>query len=491
MRDNDLYNVFSEIEPDNALKSRIEDRIEGKKMKKSTIKKTGRTAVLAAALVAALSVSAFAMTPAGQEKISSILAYFQNDNAVEMTSLEELAKYNEEIGASFSKDGCTLTLDNVAADDNYVHVFYTITSDSKPFYEGDDPKAAMYSDDVNNMRMDIHCMINGKPAGMGANHNTYDGYFADSHTYKAAEKYNIALQNIPDNFKVELFASLMDEGYKASPVFEKLYSGKGKEITAEEKADLWYVSADVDKSKVKVESVTREINVKLPWSGVTVEKAVFSPFGSQLVVSTEAGSGEDSALRSDMMAVFDENGKAVDMLNTDLSSGADGSSRNAIEILKADKNIKQLKFVPLKFNEHGDCPQMNYQVGQYPINCKVNDYGSVVVTDIRISDGKIEIDYYKDGYVMYDPGFLLLDDNGNNAEPGGKLGCVRYTDVHYDTNSYTARYEYDKFDDNGKPVPADESVSAESLKKSFTTLGIFDQSYVELDFGSAVTVDLK
>lgn len=491
MRDNNLYNVFSKIEPDDALKDRITDRIEGKEMKKSTIKKTGRTAALAAALVAALSVSAFAMTPAGQEKISSILAYFQNDNATEMTSLEELAKYNEEIGASFSKDGYTLTLDNVAADDNYVHVFYTIKSDGEPFYEGDDFKAALYSDAMN-MRMDTQCVINGNLAGFGTNHNVRDGYFVDSHTYKAAEKYNIASITIPDNFKVELFAECNDRNEKeTSAAFNKLYRNKYPEITDEDKTAIWYVSADVDKSKVKVESVTREINTKLPWSGVTVEKAVFSPFGSQLVVSTEAGSGEDSALRSDMMAIFDENDKAIDILNTDLCSSSDGASRNALEILKADKNTKQLKFVPLKFNEHGDCPQTNYSVGQYPITHKMSDYGNIVVTDIRISDGKIEIDYYKDGYVMYDPGFLLLDDNGNNAEPGGKLGCVLYTDVHYDTNSYTARFVYDKLDENGKPVPADESVSAENLKKSFTTLGMVDQSYIELDFESAVMVDLK
>lgn len=482
MHREDLEKVFSRIEPDNALKNRIMDRIEENEMKKSTRKKAIKIAVSAACIAVVGITTAFA---AGNI-VENLIPYFQSDQAVEFTNMESLAMYNEEIGASVSKDGYTLTLDNVAADDNYVHVFYTVKSD-EPFYEGDNPEnGAIIANDAYKSLW-IECMIDGKLAGMQSNHNKYDSYFVDPYTYKAAYKYNVSMMNLPDKFTVELFA---DRYKDENPVTTSLVK-ENRGLTDEEKAAVWYVSADVDKSKVKVESVTREINTKLPWSGVTVEKAVFSPFGSQLVVSTEASSNPDSVLRSDLMAVFDENGKGIDILNTDLRSSSDGSSRNALEILKADKNTKQLKFVPLKFNEHGDCPQTNYPVGQYPITHKMSDYGNIVVTDIRISDGKIEIDYYKDGYVMYDPCFLLLDDNGNNAEPGGKLGCVLYTDVHYDTNSYTARFVYDKLDENGKPVPADESVSAENLKKSFTTLGMVDQSYIELDFDNAVTVDLK
>ena len=118
-------------------------------------------------------------------------------------------------------------------------------------------------------------------------------------------------------------------------------------------------------------------------------------------------------------------------------------------------------------------------------------YGSVVVTDVRFSDGVIAIDYYKDGFILYDPGFQLTNDAGENAEPGGKLGCVLYTDVHHETNSYTARYVYDAFDEDGNRIPADESVSAEALKANFTTLGVCDNNDVTLDFDNMVVVDLK
>lgn len=289
MHDENLHDMFSKITPDNSLQDRIMDRIEGQEMKKSTIKKTGRTAMVAAALIAALATSAFAMTPTGQETISSIIAYFQNDHATEMTSMEELAKYNEEIGKSFSKDGYTITLDNVAADDNFVHVFYTIKSDSVPFYEGDTPKASMYSDAVRGPQMNVDIAINGEIAGWNANHNTVDGYFVDNYTYKSAAKYNVAGMDIPDIFKVELFGEVVQPDGELSETYLKLFKMDGyAEMTEEDKASLWYVAADVDKAKVKVESVTKDINAKLTWVNGTLEKAVFSPFGNQLVISTEA-----------------------------------------------------------------------------------------------------------------------------------------------------------------------------------------------------------
>lgn len=492
MHDENLHDMFSKITPDNSLQDRIMDRIEGQEMKKSTIKKTGRTVMVAAALIAALATSAFAMTPTGQETISSIIAYFQNDHATEMTSMEELAKYNEEIGKSFSKDGYTLTLDNVAADDNFVHVFYTIKSDSVPFYEGDTPKASMYSDAVRGPQMNVDIAINGEMAGWNANHNTVDGYFVDNYTYKSAAKYNVAGMDIPDIFKVELFGEVVQPDGELSETYLKLFKMDGyAEMTEEDKASLWYVAADVDKAKVKVESVTKDINAKLTWVNGTLEKAVFSPFGNQLVISTEASADSDAALRADLFALFDENGTSLDIINTDLRGGMDGSSRNSLEFLKADKDTSKLKLVPLKFNEHGDANVPELPVGTYPLTYKVNNYGSVVVTDIRFKDGEIDIDYYKDGFVMYDPGFDLMDVNGERVEPGGKLGCVLYHDVHYDTNSYTARYVYDACDDKGNPIPMGEECKAENLKNAVKSLGVVEQMYVELDYDNALEVSLK
>lgn len=498
MKEYELKNAMNEIEISDEMQNRIlarcqrtTNRKDETVMGKIRMKRIPAVAAVLAVVTTITAMSVFALSPAGQEFINSIVAYFQNDKATEVTSIEEFNRYNKEIGKSVTKDGITLTLDNVAADDNFIHVFYTIKSENEPFYEGDYSDAAIYDGDVN-MPVDGLCLIDGTVANF-ANHNTKDGYFVDNYTYKTVEKYNISSKEIPDNFKVELFADIIEKDgeYIASSALNKLYNDAYDTITDAEKAEMLYISVNVDKTAVRVKTVNREINTILPWLGATVEKAVFSPFGNQLVISTPPGNTDNPTAVRSGFALYDENGICLDILNTDLVASVDGSSINSFEFLKADVNTKQLKFVPLKFEEHGDMSAQQQKIGTYPLVYKTSDYGSVVVTDIRISDGKVEIDYYLDGFTFADPGFVLLDNSGKNAEPGGKLGCTLYTDVHHDTNSYTARYVYEKYDEAGKPVPPDESVSAESIAKTFTTLGVWEQSYVVLDFDNAVTVDLK
>ena len=456
-----------------------------------------KTALIAAAITVIASAAAFAASPAGQEAISSIMAYFQNEQSKEITSLEELAKFNEEIGASVTKDGITLTLDNVAADDNFVHVFYTITSDT-PFYEGDD----QYSNEVWDKLLWTECVINGNVAGFG-NNNSSDGYFADEYTYKAMRKYNVSTEGIPDNFKVELFGETNSSFKTALPddsPFNLIWKDIASEITDEQKASVWYVCADVDKSAAEVETASRDIGVTLD-SGIILDKAVFSPFGNQIIVRTEANgdTDEDSTdylLRAvDDFALFDENGTCLDMLNAGASMAADGSSLNSFEFLKADANTKKLKIVPTHYVE----PESDKRAAKttvkladitYPFAVD-SEHGKTVITDVRVYDGRVEVDYYIDGYVKYGPYFELLNDNGENAEPGGKFGCLLNTEVHHDTNSYTDVFSYDAHDDNGNRIPMDDSVSAGAIKKNFTALEVTTVNGYVLDEDKAVTVELR
>ena len=118
MHREDLEKMFSRIEPDDALKNRIIDRMEDNSMKKST-KRSLKGIMSVAACVAVIGIStAFAA--------GSVISYFQSDKAIDITSMEALAEYNEEVGVTVSNFGYTLTLDNIATDDNFMHVFYTL-----------------------------------------------------------------------------------------------------------------------------------------------------------------------------------------------------------------------------------------------------------------------------------------------------------------------------------------------------------------------------
>lgn len=92
------------------------------------------------------------------------------------------------------------------------------------------------------------------------------------------EKYNVSGYNIPNKFSLELFAfiSKADTSEENYPVaFTKLFNGQYDGITDNDKNAVWYISTDIDKSKVKVNSTTKDINLKLPNSDATVEKPYF------------------------------------------------------------------------------------------------------------------------------------------------------------------------------------------------------------------------
>lgn len=474
------------IDPSN-IKNRVKhtlnsDLLERRMYMKYKIQKI---AAIAASFAVVSAASAFAVTPTGQAAIENIISYFQDKRAVELTSYEELSKYNEEIGVSASNLGYTLTLDNVAADDNFIHVFFTLTSDEMPFYENGN------TDKILGLARDFweECKINGQSADI-YNHNDYEGYFTDDHTYKGVNKYNVASMNIPDNFKLD-FSLILDA---KSPGDD---------------SNTISVSADIDKSKIKVATITKEVNQPLWDSNNVIEKIIFSPFGNQFIIKTDMSKNqyEDDlasiAPSCGGFALFDENGTSLDILNTDLSGVApDGVSRNSFEFLKAGTDTKTLSFVPVKYEindpaykqDSGDTT-IKQKIGSYPLVFEVSDVGKVIVTDVRISDGLIEIDYYYDGYVIADAEFGILDDRGNNVYPESNdknkdIRCLYDIDIDHKNSSYTAKYQYYCYDENDRMIPADEA-NSDFLTQKFTTLSLSSEAFVQLDYDNAITVDIK
>lgn len=71
--------------------------------------------------------------------------------------------------------------------------------------------------------------------------------------------------NIPNKFNLELFAfiSKADTSEENFPVaFTKLLNGQYDGITDDDKNSVWYISTDIDKSKVKVSSITKDLKFK-------------------------------------------------------------------------------------------------------------------------------------------------------------------------------------------------------------------------------------
>ncbi len=458
-------------------------------------RKVLKTSLIAAAAAVLSVTTALAATSVGRETLGNIISYFSSDKAVEMTSLEELSRYNETIGASDTRHGYTLTLDNVACDDNYLHIFYTIKSDKKLV---EDMETQTPTEDS----MWVETLLDGKML-IGGNHTQFDSYPVDCYTVKYAEKLNVAAMDIPDSFNIELFGIKKSSDDEMGAAVENLFSrnkntGGEFTFTDEDRANIPCVSADIDKSAVRVNTVTKELDYEFEYkdsdggsSTAVIKKIVFSPFADQFVIEDENGGG--AAMTVSSCAMTDDKGNYLDILNTGLIGGREGEKCvNAFEFLKGSPDMKSFTLIPVTLKESNEQPRLITQkVGEaLPMVFEESEYGKVVITDIRISDGEIDIDYYKDGFVMYDPCFVLLDENGDNAEPGGKLGCTLYTDVHYDTNSYTARYVYEKYDGNGQRMKINDSVKKEALENSFKNIGIYVSAEIALEFDKAITVSL-
>ena len=437
-----------------------------------------RHKILKASLIAACAAvictaAAFAASPAGREAIGNIISYFQNDKVNEITDTEELAKYSAQIGESVTKDGITLTLDNAAVDDNYLHVFCTLTSD-EPFYEGSEPIGHnAYAKAYEKMWVEVR--INGQhDVSVAGNHSSTQGYFADRYTFKTVYKYNISASELPDTIKVEVLADKHDS---ENPI--NLTELQNRALTDEEKSRIWYVSADIDRKAAKEATVIAKTNINIPDTDASIEKIVLSPFGNQLVTT---GGGNIA----EKVALFDENGVSLDILDTDVIG-----EENSYEFLKADTNTVEIKIVPILSDDAGT-GEISHKIGDYPIRYELPDgLGSIVVTGVRADGGVVSIDYYKDGFVPCGTKFGLRDENNSDVALEGITPMPDHIDrVHYDTKSYTARLIFGGYDETGYYIVPDESVSDEAIKEAISSLTVTYPKGVKLDYDNAQIVKL-
>ncbi|MCI9626654.1 MAG: DUF4179 domain-containing protein [Clostridia bacterium] len=442
------------------------------------MKRKRQRTILLAAVIGTLALTTVFASAAVREKIGEIISYFQSEEAVEISNTEQLAAWNHSVGKSVSKDGYTLSLDNVAADDNFVHVFYTLQGEN-----------ALYNSSTGEPNVWVMCLLSGAAADVD-NHNTYAGYQANEHTLKFAAKYNIAGLNLSDNFRLELIGVPYDEQQnnmqQMNHISDKVCAGEA--LTAEELAQVLYINTEIDKSAVKINTVKKELNVPLWGNETMLTKFIYSPFGSQLVTSTKSDSDPETTVGPEQFAVFDEQGSSLDILNNDFVLKSGGVSNNAYELLRVTPQTKQLQLVPFALTEHHENPEIaKNTVGNFPLELKVSEYGKVVVTGLSFRDGEIAVDYYKDGFTAADPSFIFYDGSGEPVELGGKLNCTKYVDVHYDTNSYTARYVYAPTENENAAMPPEFRAAA--LEQQLQQIGVFGEN-IKLDFDKKVVVNL-
>ena len=318
----------------------------------------------------------------------------------------------------------------------------------------------------------VSCLIDGEFAENSANNNKRDFYAEDEHTLKFAEKYNISGMDIKDKFSVELIADT-DNSYE---IFNKLCSGK--EISENDKKNALYVSVMTDKTQAEKNGYSKEFDIPLWQKGTRLKRFILSPFASQLVIESDKNAKLSDTV---FFAAFDENGKSLDVLNTGLMHSDKKKSYNSYELLKVTDDTKEINLVPINFDEAVNTEIIRKKADEYSLKYELGKDGYVVVTAVRFKDGEIDVDYRKDGFTTFDPEFYFYGADGKEIEMPG----IKSVDVHYDTNSYTAKYVSDS-----KNADLPERLKSEALKNTLKELGCV-KNEVKLEYEKAVKIKLR
>lgn len=395
----------------------------------------------------------------------NIISYFNSTKAKMVGDVDILTKYNEEIGATVTRGDKTLTLDNLAIDDSYLYVFFTLTA-------------------PNDFEFDAICLINGRRENNWA---AWDNYMLDEYTGKGVIKISVAHTEIPEEFNFEMFAT---NG------FEKRYYKDYPEFTDEDKEKLLYVSTTAHKAKIEAETLTKEIGAEIPALNSTLDKLIISPLGSQLVITQHELNRRHM---SDSFAILDENGEFIHMMpeSSRIYNEGDTEEVRTVPIMLNGRIPKSLTIIP-----YGEKPEIimvdgsdEHKAEDFPFELKIGDRGKVIVTDVRYYDAKLEIDYRLEGDTL---GLQMLcpvnNEGWNEMVADDGVWWLNETVWHPSTESYTNVFEFviGEADVNGDVPSAGALRSADILRERFKSVHISYQTNApELDYDNAVKVNLK
>lgn len=288
-----------------------------------------RTAVCIG-IAAALVVGAAAATPTVIQMAQGAIGYFTQNSGSEYAEYQgKYEKYNAAVGLSDTNGDQTLTIDNLAVDDSYMLVFYTLKSSTPIMLQGTD-------DDPQTWRTKwtaptFFAQINGKLLDTtGAIEN--EATMPDAYTLTGVHRI-VLKEALPDQFDLVLYDGGSSDINNANFQFEM----------------------SVDKSAVAVETLTvepkQDFTVEFDYksaNGVTVpirntpriERVSISPFGSTLALSERA----ENPLTS--FVLRDDKGNYLPVI----SNGSVGSTiervTNTFEFIGADLDTKSVTLIP-------------------------------------------------------------------------------------------------------------------------------------------------
>lgn len=356
------YGVIAETPNDN-LWEKIENGINSVDIKQQT-KKTRKylmKPVLAAAMCLMLITTAVAAAPFIFKMLGSNIGFFETDKETRYSPYQEkLKKYSVEVNITQEQDGISFTIDNIAVDDNFINIFYTIKSEYNIYeyiqnwYVKRDGGQIIESRWYNNPKYHDFALSEFTPVldyrlpdienGNSGNRNNFDSldnYAVSDYEIKGAQKMLIS-EELPDIFNIEIFIN--DYDFYENLSFVNINLTIDRTETSIKTSNIYPNVSAVLTGKMlnKDEIITHDI---------TVEKISMSPLGNVIVFSEKAENTElfwDYVLMDDKGNYLERNFNGMRFRAWE--SADKETVRFADEIYGIDEDTEYLRLIPFTKN---------------------------------------------------------------------------------------------------------------------------------------------
>lgn len=295
-------------------------------IKKRRVPRTAACIGIAAALV----VGAAAAAPTVLEMAQGVIGYFAQNSGSQYAEYQgKYEKYNAAVGISDTNGDQTLTIDNLAVDDSYMLVFYTLKSKTPLELVGTDDEPQSWR--ASWTAPSFFAQVNGKQLDTtGAIEN--EATMPDAYTLTGVHR--IVLKDaLPDQFDLVL------------------YDGGSSDIND---ANFQFAMS-VDKSAVAVETLTvepkQDFTVEYDYTdedGKTntirctprIERVSISPFGSTITLSEWAEAPMTN------FVLRDDKGNYLPIISNGFVGSSIGRASNSFELLGAGMDTKSVTLIP-------------------------------------------------------------------------------------------------------------------------------------------------
>lgn len=425
---------------------------------KKTIRRKKRTLqriLLISAIITGLATTTAFASPYVADMAGGVISYFNAPQDFKYLSQQAMyEQYNSEVRVSTTDKGITLTVDNIAVDDNYISVFYTVNNEKPIQLLGSKEDLAQWR--VNWTAPHFWFKENNhymEPNAQGE----VEAYLTDANTLKGMQRVAI-MGNLDDTFNLELYTP-------------EIFQTQGQ----------WHISLSIDKSSAAVASLTvtpkLKAQVTTGWNkqfkhNIMVEKVSISPFGSQIVLSER---GENTFTQ---FALRDEKGNYLTVVPTGTYGGsALFKATNSFEFIGGTTDMTHLTVIPIVSAAADDNlpgPKlMTVDIGSYPIPMPVSEIGGFVLDNLQITKEKAVATFHQEGAVQITtPSLIFLDENGE------QLNFSAFEDEKYDRQTGEITMT--------RTFQGPRSIDIDKIKK----IGYFTRTQ-RLNEDEAITIKLK